>query len=201
MSDSGAMPRVYYLMGVGAFCVGIFVWLGTRMDGLTFLATTLYVVLTGIYLLMRWKFGPWSASHEQSKLDETQIRALTATHFAILGSVVAILGFLVIANEMSRWAPEFTERQITTERSVWSGGEKVLKASATSTERLEKQMAVVGVAKQTGDVFLVGLKPFLEDTSNSILKKITEVALTLLILPMIGIPALKLLEAFGGGGR
>lgn len=60
-------------------------------------------------------------------------------------------------------------------------------------------MAVVGIAKRAGDVYLVGLKPFLQDTSAAILKKITDVALTLFMLPMIGIPALKLLEAFGGG--
>lgn len=84
MTTTTPMLRFKDSLTVGALCAGIYTWLDTRMEGYTLLATTIYLALAGAYLLIKWKFGPWSDSISEKRLDTTQSRALTAAHLQFL---------------------------------------------------------------------------------------------------------------------
>ena len=112
MSADSAVSRMYYLFGLFGFSFAFLTWLGSRMEGWPFFAAMLYVILSGVYLLVRWNFGPWSTTSAQSKLTQSQVRALTAAHFTVLGALLFMILMLIAANEFGRWIPDFTERQV-----------------------------------------------------------------------------------------
>jgi hypothetical protein len=195
MSGDSPIPRTYYLLGLIGLSGAFVTWLSSRMDGWMFFAACLYVLLGGIYLLLRWNFGPWSATAAQSKLNQSQVRALTGAHFAVVGAVVSVIISLISANELGKWVPDFTEKQVKSETPAWKGVATPIKASIVAGPTIPEKAGVVGVIKGAdGEVALVLLKPFIADTSDAILKRITDFALTIIAIPLLGIPALKLFE-------
>jgi hypothetical protein len=195
MSGDSSIPRAYYLLGLIGFSAAFVTWLSSRMDGWVFFAACLYVLLGGVYLLLRWNFGPWSTTAAQSKLNQAQVRALTGAHFTVLGALVAVIISLISANELGKWVPDFTEKQIRSEAPAWKGVATPIKASLVAGPPILEKAGVVGVVKGAdGEVLLVMLKPFIADTSDAILKRITDFALTIIVIPFLGIPALKLFE-------
>lgn len=185
---------MYYLFGLLAFSVSFLAWLGSRMEGWPFFAAVLYVALSGIYLLVRWNFGPWSASSAQSKLTQSQVRALTAAHFTVLGALVFIILLLISANELNRWLPDFTERQVLAENASMGSSKEIIRAALVDATQIKDKVGVVGVAKSQGEANLLMLRPFIESTSSAVLQKITDFALAIIALPLLCIPALKLFE-------
>lgn len=194
MSADSPVSRAYYLFGILGFSFSFLTWLGSRMEGWSFFAAALYVVLFGAYLLVRWNFGPWSTTFAQSKLTQSQVRALTAAHFSVLGALLFMILMLISANEIGRWMPDFTERQILSDNESMGSSKDMIRAALVDLPSIKDKVGVVGVAKSQGDASLLILRPFIESTSVAILKKLTDFALSLIAIPLIGIPALKLFE-------
>ena len=164
------------------------------MDGWPFFAAVLYIILSGVYLLVRWNFGPWSTTSAQSKLNQSQVRALTAAHFTVLGALLFMILMLISANELGRWIPDFTERQILSDNASIGSSKDIIRATIVESTQIKEKVGVVGFAKSQGEATLLMLHPFIESTATAILKKLTDLALTLIVVPLLGIPALKLFE-------
>jgi hypothetical protein len=80
------------------------------------------------------------------------------------------------------------------ENGAMGASKDVIRASIVDGPDIKDTVGVVGVARSQGEARLLILRTFIEKTSSAMLKKVVDFALTIIAIPFLCIPALKLFE-------